>query len=123
MSVRGWGWLPIAVVGASIACGGSQLRSTQFRGPDGTADWWQISCRGDNALCLREAGEVCPRGYDVAGRESHDDVDAKTVASGGSALVSPRDEGGSARHRGFEPLTYGSGGLPNWRKSAEIRGS
>jgi hypothetical protein len=62
------------------------LRSTQFRGPDGANDWWAIACRDDSALCLREAGEVCPQGYDVADRARYNDVEAKTVAGGGSSF-------------------------------------
>jgi hypothetical protein len=66
------------------ACGAS-VHSTQFRGPDGSPDWWDIECHRDNGLCLREAGEVCPHGYDVAGKESHDDT-VTNMAGGASTL-------------------------------------
>jgi hypothetical protein len=69
----------------ATACGGAAVRSMQFRGPDGSTDWWSISCRGDNALCLREARETCPHGYDTADRSDHDDVEvhSRTVVAGG----------------------------------------
>jgi hypothetical protein len=74
-------WAPALLLLA--ACGAASVRSTQFRGPDGSTNWWSISCRADNALCLREAGEVCPHGYVMVDRTSHNDAEAKTVVVGG----------------------------------------
>lgn len=70
-----------------VACGGAELRSMQFRGPDGSPDWWSISCRGDSALCWRESGEVCPHGYDIIDRTNRDEVHAKTVVGGGGGYA------------------------------------
>jgi hypothetical protein len=72
----------VIVCGFVVACG-SSLTSTQFRGPDGTTKWWSIACKGDNSLCLREAGEVCPHGYNTADHRSHDGSETNSVTSGG----------------------------------------
>jgi hypothetical protein len=86
MTNRCAGTLGVALV-ALVTCGGASLRSTQFRGPDGAPDWWSIACRGNNGACWREAGEVCPGGWILADKASHDDVQMKTVASGGSGFA------------------------------------
>lgn len=40
--------------------------SRRIRGPDGTRDWFAISCRGAQGNCYARAGDVCPGGYDMA---------------------------------------------------------
>jgi hypothetical protein len=38
----------------------------RVRGPDGTDDWFNISCRHSESNCYAKAGEVCPGGYVIA---------------------------------------------------------
>jgi hypothetical protein len=77
-----------------FACGGAAVQSTQFRGPDGSTDWWHLHCRDSNGPCLRRAGEVCPSGYEIADREGHVGQSSASVANwgggGGYAASSSR---------------------------------
>jgi hypothetical protein len=64
-------------------------------GPDGQPGWFSISCNKGQEHCEEKAGEVCPRGYDVADANGH----AGTAAfadygpNGGSAYVVPTYHG------------------------------
>jgi hypothetical protein len=51
-----------AVLGA-VACA-PRPKATPVLGPDGTR-MVHLSCPGDEASCLRLAGEHCPRGYEI----------------------------------------------------------
>jgi len=55
------------------ACGGPLVTSTQFRGTDGSPNWWGIQCKGNPTLCWREAGTVCPNGYAVIDKNEKPD--------------------------------------------------
>lgn len=35
-------------------------------GPDGEPGWYLIKCENDRSNCIVKAGDVCPRGYEVA---------------------------------------------------------
>jgi hypothetical protein len=61
------------------ACGGPLVTSTQFRGPDGSPNWWGIECRRHPSLCWREAGTVCPNGYTVKGGGDRGTADLAVV--------------------------------------------
>lgn len=46
-----------------VGCGAS---ATQVSGPDGSHNWYSITCRRNQSNCIEKAGEVCPRGYVTA---------------------------------------------------------
>jgi hypothetical protein len=55
---------PALLVTVLAAC--APAASEQVRGPDGTMNWYSVTCRRNQANCYEEAGDICPRGYDVA---------------------------------------------------------
>lgn len=58
-----------------------------FIGPDGSSDWWHITCHQNYGRCLEKAGQVCLYGYDVEDRARARGV---AVASyGGSVEATP----------------------------------
>lgn len=52
----------LALVVMLVGC----AESEPVRGPDGTMNWYAVSCRRSQSYCWEEAGRVCPGGYDVA---------------------------------------------------------
>ncbi len=57
------------------------MTSTQFRGPDGSPNWWGIQCKGNPTLCWREAGTVCPNGYAVIDKNEHEGLESSGTAT------------------------------------------
>lgn len=46
-----------------VACGAG---AKKVNGPDGSGDWYSITCRRTRANCHEKAGDVCPKGYEVS---------------------------------------------------------
>lgn len=40
--------------------------ATRVRGPDGSMNWYAIDCAYSRSYCAEKAGDMCPRGYEVA---------------------------------------------------------
>jgi len=76
----------IALALALSACGAATATTRQVVGPDGSKNWFHISCPDDTGLCLQAAGDRCPHGYALASSETHDDVTAKGYANSSFAV-------------------------------------
>jgi len=84
-------WYPAALFALTlIACGVTHKTIT---GPDGRPGWFTITCEGRPAVCIEEARDACPDGYDTAtsgGRTiDHGQMLIHCHRYGQSALVVP----------------------------------
>lgn len=79
---------------ALVACAPA-VTARKVRGPDGERDWVAITCKGQQGLCIERAGEVCPRGYDIAGERGHDGQRTVVVSEQGTfrAAIVPAYDG------------------------------
>lgn len=73
--------LLLPIVGL-LACGAS---ATRVNGPDGSGEWYSITCRRTRANCLEKAGEVCPKGYQTANASEKQSLFMMASTTGGSA--------------------------------------
>lgn len=82
----------ISLVGLLIvlsACGASASRVT---GPDGSFNWYAITCRRNRANCIEKAGEVCPGGYRIADTDDREGVYADSNAYGSTVTTTYHGE-------------------------------
>jgi hypothetical protein len=78
-----------AVVALALAACGAE--SEQVRGPDGSMNWYAVSCRRDPANCYEEAGDLCPHGYVTVDQGS--EQGAAVSRFGDSAIITPTFHG------------------------------
>lgn len=81
-------FLAVALLGLA-ACGASASRVT---GPDGSFNWYAITCRRNKMNCVEKAGEVCPNGYRSAEENDRDGAYAVVDRSGGFATTTYHGE-------------------------------
>lgn len=71
-------WVVALLIGGTVACGASASRVT---GPDGSFNWYAITCRRNRSNCYEKAGEVCPGGYKVADGDDREGIYAHADSS------------------------------------------
>lgn len=80
---------PFVIVLLLVGCGAS---SSRVVGPDGSNDWYSITCRRNMSNCLERAGEVCPSGYDTAAEREREGYAAQVNTYGGTLTPTYRGE-------------------------------
>jgi hypothetical protein len=69
----------LALTSAVVGCGHQRVKVKETTGPDGSADWKQISCKRMDKRCYQAARAICPNGYVFTdGRPAEKGGDAKT---------------------------------------------
>ena len=56
--------LALLFVTTLAACATEATTAKNVTGPDGSLNWWELTCRNDIGDCLAQAKEHCPGGYD-----------------------------------------------------------
>src|SRR4029079_12955631 len=71
---------------------GCTASAQQFKGSDGSLDWWTVRCPASESGCVELANERCPDGYTVNrdDRKANSEMDVRCKhASAPAPVVSP----------------------------------
>ena len=53
----------LALTSVVVGCGHHPVKVKETTGPDGSADWKQITCKRMDKRCFKAARAICPNGY------------------------------------------------------------
>lgn len=76
------GVFALALSSGLVGCGhhGAPVKVKETKGPDGSADWKQITCKRMDKKCFQAARAICPNGYVFTDGRPAEKGEAKTQA-------------------------------------------